>query len=293
IVTVIDEFSDLIGQYKEVEKPVIRIGQKARAAGIHAIIATQSPRREVITGLIKANFPSRVSLMVAGSTESQIILDETGGEKLKPKGDMLIKMNGGSPINAQSPFQTNDEIARVFDWLRENYEVSEPVDFKAILKSSGDEDSLDGDVNSYQRSRSSKQKSRREQLSEERMNRKQEEEKDLPKEVKVDTDKVKGALEKKMKNKMEGKFKKKPKTYQAKSNPTSLASDKPKDVEPTPKSTPKTHINDIPDPNTTRTPKSSNARTRPANRKQPNNSRQQRGQAMQSSRMPNRPHRPR
>lgn len=134
IILVVDEFADLISQHKDVEKPIARIGQKARAAGIHMIIATQSPRREVITGLIKANVPSRVSLMVANSTESQIILDETGGEKLRPKGDFLLKMNGGQVSRGQAPFVSDDEINNIFKYLRETYDVPEPIDFEAELQ---------------------------------------------------------------------------------------------------------------------------------------------------------------
>lgn len=134
IVLVIDEFADLISQFKEVDKPVARIGQKARAAGIHMIIATQSPRREVITGLIKANVPSRVSLMVANSTESQIVLDETGGEKLKPRGDFWLKMNGGNKVRGQAPYVSNDEIDEIFKYIRENYDKPELVDFEAELE---------------------------------------------------------------------------------------------------------------------------------------------------------------
>lgn len=134
IVLVIDEFADLISQFKDVEKPVARIGQKARAAGIHMIIATQSPRREVITGLIKANVPSRVSLMVANSIESQIILDETGGEKLRPRGDFLIKMNGGQATRGQAPYVSNDEIDTIFAKLREMYGAPKLVDFEKAVE---------------------------------------------------------------------------------------------------------------------------------------------------------------
>lgn len=134
IVLVVDEFADLISQYKEVEKPIARIGQKARAAGIHMIIATQSPRREVITGLIKANVPSRVSLMVANSTESQIILDETGGEQLRPRGDFLLKMNGGQVTRGQAPFVSNEEIDDIFAHMRETYGKPEVVDFESKLQ---------------------------------------------------------------------------------------------------------------------------------------------------------------
>ena len=146
IVLVIDEFADLISQYKDVEKPIARIGQKARAAGIHMIIATQSPRREVITGLIKANVPSRISLMVANSTESQIILDETGGEKLRPKGDFLLKMNGGQVSRGQAPFVSNDEIAEIFEYLRKTYDAPEPINFEAELQRMLDAKSKDGDT---------------------------------------------------------------------------------------------------------------------------------------------------
>lgn len=146
IILVVDEFADLISQYKDVEKPIARIGQKARAAGIHMIIATQSPRREVITGLIKANVPSRISLMVANSTESQIILDETGGEKLRPKGDFLLKMNGGQVSRGQAPFVSNGEIAEIFDYLRETYDAPEPVDFEAELQRMLDAKGKDGDT---------------------------------------------------------------------------------------------------------------------------------------------------
>ncbi|WP_248000423.1 FtsK/SpoIIIE domain-containing protein [Lactiplantibacillus plantarum] len=129
IIMVVDELSDLMGQHPEVEAPLIRLGQKARAAGIHVILATQSPRREVITGLIKANFPSRISLMVASSLESEIIMDETGGEKLSPHGDMLIKMNGGTPVRAQGAYISNPEIAAIFKHLRESYPIPEVIHF--------------------------------------------------------------------------------------------------------------------------------------------------------------------
>ena len=92
IICVIDEMADLIMQYgKEVEKLIARIAQKARAAGIHLILATQRPDKDVMTGLIKANIPSRIALSVDSATNSRIILDQKGAEKLLGKGDMLIK----------------------------------------------------------------------------------------------------------------------------------------------------------------------------------------------------------
>jgi len=96
IVVVIDEFADLMltkvkGEPSEAELMIVRLAQKARAVGIHLVIATQSPRVDVVTGLIKANFPTRIAFMATSRVESQIILDETGAEELVGKGDMLFK----------------------------------------------------------------------------------------------------------------------------------------------------------------------------------------------------------
>lgn len=117
----VDEYADLHEQIPDIEKPLIRLAQKGRAAGIHLILATQSPRATVITGLLKANFPSRVSLKVASSIESDIILDQTGAENLNKHGDMFIKLDGGDLLRAQSGFIKNDEIDRIQKYLRENY----------------------------------------------------------------------------------------------------------------------------------------------------------------------------
>jgi S-DNA-T family DNA segregation ATPase FtsK/SpoIIIE len=92
IICIIDEMADLIMQYgKEVEELMARIAQKSRAAGIHLILATQRPDSEVMTGLIKANIPSRIAFSVDSSSNSRIILDQKGAEKLLGKGDMLTK----------------------------------------------------------------------------------------------------------------------------------------------------------------------------------------------------------
>lgn len=133
----VDEFSDLMMEHSEVKEPIIRIGQKARAAGIHLIIAMQTPRRQFLEGAIKANLPGRVSLMVANSTESQILLDETGGEKLMPKGDMWVKAKGSSMERAQSPYVKDDEgeeMEKIFEQLRNTYEAPKPIDYKAIAE---------------------------------------------------------------------------------------------------------------------------------------------------------------
>ena len=100
MILLVDEYSQLVGTHKEVEGLIVQLGQMARAAGIHVILATQS-RSTVVTGIIKANFPSRVCLMVASDLESRIVLDEGGGESLSPKGDMIIKHVNGSMVRAQ------------------------------------------------------------------------------------------------------------------------------------------------------------------------------------------------
>lgn len=122
IVIVIDEFADLMMAAKsEVEDSVIRLAQLARAAGIHMIIATQSPRADVITGLIKGNIPSRVSLSVASSTESRVI-EISGAEKLLGNGDLFYKPIGTRmPIRIQSGFASSREISAVVDFLKNEH----------------------------------------------------------------------------------------------------------------------------------------------------------------------------
>ncbi|MER8832424.1 FtsK/SpoIIIE domain-containing protein [Mesorhizobium sp. M0909] len=94
IVAFIDELADLIIQDRTVESKIVRLAQAARAAGIHLVLATQRPDAKTFSGLIRSNIPSRIALTVQKSTESQIILDETGAEDLLGKGDMLIKRPG-------------------------------------------------------------------------------------------------------------------------------------------------------------------------------------------------------
>ena len=131
ILIVIDEFADLMMVAgNEVEDAVLRLGQKARAAGIHMILATQSPRKDVITGLIKANIPSRVALMVASSTDSVVILNESGAEKLLGYGDLLYKPAGmKSPLRIQSGYPTNKEIKEIVKFLSSEHgsEFSEEI----------------------------------------------------------------------------------------------------------------------------------------------------------------------
>jgi S-DNA-T family DNA segregation ATPase FtsK/SpoIIIE len=120
IVVVVEEFADLMMQQgKEVEASVARLAQKARAAGIHVILTTQRPSVDVITGMIKANFPTRVAYRVAQKVDSRTILDQQGAEHLLGRGDMLVKLNGKSDVDrVQCPFASEEEVQRVTDALR-------------------------------------------------------------------------------------------------------------------------------------------------------------------------------
>lgn len=139
-VVVIDEFADLIMQFKEVEEPVKRLAQKARAVGIHLIIGTQTPRANILTGQIKANVDTRVSMRVSGSIESGIILDETGAEKLKNGGDMLIR-RAGKIVRAQGAFISDEEITGIFDFLKDKFEKPVFPDFvKEVARANGELD---------------------------------------------------------------------------------------------------------------------------------------------------------
>lgn len=115
IVIVIDELADLmIVEKQNIEEPIQRLTQKARACGIHLIIATQSPRKDVVTGLIKTNIPGRVALKVASKMDSRIIIDDSGAERLLPNGDMLFLMPGvAKPVRHHGPYLSDSEIANV------------------------------------------------------------------------------------------------------------------------------------------------------------------------------------
>ena len=139
VVVIIDELADLmLVAAKEVEESICRIAQMDRAAGIHLVIATQRPSADVITGLMKANIPSRIAFAVASAMESRIILDTQGAEKLVGKGDMLFAPIGcGKPKRVQGCFVSDSEVEAVASYVKENYsttydqQVMEEIEKKA------------------------------------------------------------------------------------------------------------------------------------------------------------------
>ncbi len=124
IVIVVEEFGDLMSVDKSnVEQLVVRLAQMARASGIHLILAMQSPRKDVVTGLIKTNIPGRISFKVASKMDSRIILDESGAERLLARGDMLFLAPGvAKPIRHHGPWVTEDEISAVMSYWSEQGE---------------------------------------------------------------------------------------------------------------------------------------------------------------------------
>lgn len=127
IVFIIDELADLmVTALQEVEGPIVRLAQMARAVGIHLVVATQRPSTDVITGLIKANIPARIAFAVASSIDSRTILDEMGAEKLIGRGDMLIKTaEMATPKRLQGTFVSDEEIQRSVEYLKSKYDPAE------------------------------------------------------------------------------------------------------------------------------------------------------------------------
>ena len=142
IVVIIDEFADLMMVApKDVETSVARIAQKARAVGIHLLLATQRPSVDVITGLIKANFPSRIAFQVASKIDSRTILDQQGAENLLGMGDMLFTDRGQALRRVHGALVTDVEIKRMVDFLKLQ---GQPVYDMDILKPRGDEEDGEG-----------------------------------------------------------------------------------------------------------------------------------------------------
>ena len=159
---VVDELADLMMQVKEdLENYIGRLTQKARAAGIHLIVATQSPRAQVVTGIIKTNLPSRVALKVSSAIDSRVILDETGAENLLGRGDLLFLPPGGPSkmTRAQGAFVSDAEIASIIKFCASHAEqsfvqsaaaaLSEPVETNA--PSGGSSRGGDSDEELYNR----------------------------------------------------------------------------------------------------------------------------------------------
>lgn len=145
IVIVIDELSDLMMvAAKEVEDSILRITQKARAAGIHLIVATQRPSTEVITGLIKANIPSRIAFAVGSGIDSRTILDQIGAEKLLGKGDMFfLPIGQNTPTRIQGSFITDEEIEKIIAFTKNQQEAQYDELFMKLEEPKEEEESFD------------------------------------------------------------------------------------------------------------------------------------------------------
>lgn len=148
IVVIVDELADLMMvASKEVEDAIIRLGQKARAAGIHMILATQRPSVDVISGLIKANVPSRVAFAVSSGTDSRTILDENGAEKLLGRGDMLFKpIDENHPVRLQGSFISDDDVERIVNFIKAQADADYDESFDPDEVSENEGEFSDGDA---------------------------------------------------------------------------------------------------------------------------------------------------
>ena len=148
IVVIVDELADLMMvASKEVEDAIIRLGQKARAAGIHMILATQRPSVDVISGLIKANVPSRVAFAVSSGTDSRTILDENGAEKLLGRGDMLFKpIDENHPVRLQGSFISDDDGERIVNFIKAQADADYDESFDPGEVSENEGEFSDGDA---------------------------------------------------------------------------------------------------------------------------------------------------
>jgi DNA segregation ATPase FtsK/SpoIIIE, S-DNA-T family len=149
IVVVVDEMADLmITSGKEIESSIQRLAQMARAAGIHIIMATQRPSVDVITGVIKANFPTRISFQVTSKIDSRTILGEQGGEQLLGMGDMLFMPGGSQLIRAHGPFVSDDEIEDIIAYIKSQGFEPEYMD-EVLVDQEGDASNGDGGFDYY------------------------------------------------------------------------------------------------------------------------------------------------
>ena len=157
IVIFIDELADLMmASPKDVEDSIVRLAQKARAAGMHLVIATQKPTVQVVTGLIKGNIPSRIALMVASQVDSRVILDASGAEKLLGNGDMLYMPVGSpKPIRLQGCYVSDDEVERVVEFIKQTFsaeydesimaEIERQTEIVTSSDKTASSDDVDGD----------------------------------------------------------------------------------------------------------------------------------------------------
>ena len=145
IVVLIDELADLMQTAPaDVEMCIARIAQKARAAGIHLIIATQTPRADVVTGIIKANIPCRIAFQVSSALDSRVILDTKGADKLVGKGDMLYLPPGSAKLErAQGAFVTDAEIERIIDHCAKQGAPKFETDIQASINNDNEDDEDD------------------------------------------------------------------------------------------------------------------------------------------------------
>ena len=157
IVIIIDELADLMQTAPaDVEMNIARIAQKARAAGIHLIIATQTPRADVVTGIIKANIPSRIAFQVSSKLDSRVILDVSGADKLVGKGDMLYLPPGSAKLErAQGAFIDDDEVSKLVDYcsnqVEQQFESSVQQHIENASSEGGEEDVSDADEETVQK----------------------------------------------------------------------------------------------------------------------------------------------
>ena len=150
ILIIIDELADLMMvAAKDVEDSICRLAQKARAAGMHLIIATQRPSVDVITGIIKANIPSRIAFAVSSQVDSRTILDQVGAEKLLGKGDMLFYPTGATkPTRIQGAFVSDEEVEKIVSFVKSNGEATYNEDILDTIENSGKPDKEIQEVNS-------------------------------------------------------------------------------------------------------------------------------------------------